>query len=94
MRPTTENLEAAAPFVTEELRRTLNNAPTTAVDYFTQTDDYPRTFKVGTCSVQPNGHAVLDLILLWRDESRTQQREIKVETVKQSDKWLIDKVTN
>ena len=94
MRPSAENLRSASPFLTEGLQRTLSTASETAVDYFTQTDDYPRTFKVGTCNLQSNDRALLELTLLWRDDQRTQQREIKVETVKVDDKWLIDKVSN
>jgi len=31
-------------------------------------------------------------VLFWRDDTRNEQREIRVETIKQNDQWLINKI--
>jgi hypothetical protein len=92
MKPTAENLSASRPYLTDELYRTLSAQQLSAIDYFTQTDDYPRTFKIGACTVTSPDKTSLTVTLLWRDETRTQQREVNVDAVKTGDKWLINKI--
>jgi hypothetical protein len=44
--------------------------------------------------VASENKVVFQVVLFWKDDTRSEQREIKVETVKRNDKWLIDKVEN
>ena len=61
-------------------------------DYFTDTEDFPKAFRVGTCKA--DGDTVtLQVLLLWRDDQASKQEEVKVQTVKSGDSWLIDKVS-
>jgi hypothetical protein len=92
MKPTADSIKASQPYLTEDLYRSLSSGPVTPVDYFTQTDDYPRTFKIGTCQLVSQDHASLSVTLLWRDDTRTQQREVKVDTVHSGESWLINKI--
>ena len=93
MKPSPENLRASEKFLTPELKEKLKNAGEGANDYFTATEDYPKAFRVGGCQVtEPNEKAVFGVLLFWKDENRNEQREIKVETVKQNDKWLVSNV--
>jgi hypothetical protein len=92
MKPSDENLELREKFLTDELKQELLNQRDGAKDYFTATDDYPKAFRVGSCAVENENKTVFQVVLFWRDDTRSQQREIKVETIKQNDKWLINKI--
>jgi len=92
MKPSAENLKLREKFLAPELIRTLVASNETARDYFTATDDYPKAFRVGSCEVSSPGKTVLGVLLFWRDDNRSEQREIKVEAVKENEKWLINKV--
>jgi len=94
MRPSAQSLKASEPFLTPALFQSLSAASQTAIDYFTQTDDYPKAFRVGTCTLESDDKALLQVVLLWRDDNRSQQKEVHVDTVKTGDKWLINNVSN
>ena len=63
-------------------------------DHFILTNNWPKSFRVGTCTSESNDKAILQVVLLWRDDTKSEQKEVKVETVKTGDKWLINKVFN
>ncbi len=92
MKPSAENLKLREGFLTPELRRELAKQSETDRDYFTQTDDYPKTFRVGECQAVSPEKAIFQVVLFWKDATRSQQREINVEAVKQNESWLINKV--
>ncbi len=94
LKPNLENLKKSENLLTQRLFEELNNQNETANDYFTQTDDYPKAFRVGGCEVVSQNKTVFEILLFWKDDTRNEQREIKVETVKENEKWLIDKVGN
>ena len=94
MRFSPENLKERQKFLTDELVKTLPDAPTDR-DPFTLTDDLPRTFRVGGCETSEAGRRVgFEVLLFWKTDTRSEQREIRVEAVKQGDKWLINKISN
>jgi len=94
MRPSAENLKASVPYLTPDLYQRLASTNDSAKDYFTQTEDYPKAFRVGSCTSDSDTKAVLQVVLLWRDDTRTEQKEVHVETVKVGDKWLVNNVSN
>ena len=94
MKPSTENLQASGKFLSDELKRDLAAQPFTATDYFTATDDYPKAFRVGNCEVVDDNKTIFQIVFFWKTDTRNEQREVKVETIKQNDKWLINKVLN
>ncbi len=94
MRPTQQGLRARSSFLTSELNDALSASSETASDYFTATDNYPKAFRVGLCNAEGENKATLQVVLLWRDDTSSDQKEVAVETVKSGDKWLIDKVSN
>jgi len=94
MKLTKENLQKRERFLTVELKHGLDAQTDSERDYFTATNDYPKAFRAGTCEVVNENKAVFQIVFFWRDDARNEQREVKVETVKQNDKWLIDKVSN
>ena len=94
MHPSLENLKARGAFLTSELVSALSASNESAKDYFTATDNYPRAFRVGSCTTDSDNSATLQVVLLWRDETKTEQKEVHVETRRVEDKWLINKVSN
>ncbi len=89
-----ENLLTRAKFLTDDLKQNLAGQTDGKKDYFTATDDYPKAFRIGGCEATSGEKALFEVVLFWRDDTRSEQREIKVETIKQNEKWLINKVEN
>jgi hypothetical protein len=94
MKPSEENLRQRGKFLTGGLKQNLAAQSDGKTDYFTATDDYPKAFRVGGCEVASNDKTVFEVVFFWKDDKRSEQREIKVEAIKQADKWLINKVEN
>lgn len=94
MHPSPDNLKARQDFLSSELIGSLSGANETARDYFTATDNYPKAFRVGECKSDADDRAALQILLLWRDDTKSEQKEVHVETIKVGDKWLINKVSN
>ncbi len=94
MKSSKENLKLREKFLTDELEQNLAAQPDGKIDYFTATDDYPKAFRVGGCEVMNENKTIFEVVLFWKDDARSEQREIKVETVRQNDNWLINKVEN
>ena len=90
---TKENLKQREKYLTEELKKQLENQPESAIDYFTATDDYPKAFRLGKCAVvEPDKKVNIQVVLFWKTETRSEQKEVQVETVKQNNDWLVNKV--
>ncbi|HEV7698932.1 MAG TPA: hypothetical protein VGO43_01750 [Pyrinomonadaceae bacterium] len=95
MTPSAENLKARERFLTSELYGSLAN-PNGKTDYFTKADEYPKTFKMGTCESAGPDRATLQVQVYWQEErgsrKETTQREVLVDVVKKNDRWLINNV--
>lgn len=92
MKPSSENLQSSGKFLTGGLKQNLAAQSDGKTDYFTQTDDYPKAFRVGGCAIADENKTLIQVVLFWKDDTRSEQREVKVETVKQGDNWLINSV--
>jgi hypothetical protein len=79
-------------FLTPELAAKLAALGDSKTDYFTATDNQPRAFRVGECKANSKQSTTFQVILLWRDDSRSEQREVNVESVETGGKWLINRV--
>ena len=93
MHSTLENLKLREKFLTPELFRTLSAANDTR-DYFTASDDPPKTFKIGKCEAPQPDKADVQVQIYWRDDAKTVQKELHVEAIKTGDSWLVNKVSN
>jgi hypothetical protein len=60
--------------------------------FTTGTTDFPKAFRVGECKEISNGQTAFQVLLFWRDDNRTEQKTINVETVRTGDKWLINRI--
>ena len=79
--------------MSNELKQKLENQAESASDYFTATDDYPKAFRVGSCeTVEPNKKVNMQIVLFWKSDTRSEQREVHVEVINVNDNWLINKV--
>ena len=94
MHPSRENLKTREQFLTSDLVKILSASTETSKDYFTATDNYPKAFRVGSCTSDSDDKATFQVLLLWRDDVKSEQKEVHVETVKTGDAWLINKVSN
>ena len=94
MKPLPENLKPREKFLTGELKQNLSGRNETEADYFTQTSDYPKAFRIGKCETAAPNKTVFEILLFWKDDARSEQREIKVEAVKENNNWLINRVEN
>ena len=95
MKFTKENLKQREKYLTDELKKQLENQPESAVDYFTATDDYPKAFRLGKCEdVEPDKKVNMQIVLFWKTETRSEQKEIQAEVVKQNNNWLVNRIGN
>ena len=86
------NLKLRERFLTPELSERIA-AEQEGVDPFTTgTTDFPKAFRVGECKQISTERNEFQVLLFWRDDTRSEQREINVEAVKQSEKWLVNKL--
>ncbi len=92
MKPSEDYLKRREKFLTADLQNLVSKNLSDRRDYFTATDDYPKAFRVGDCQVLAPDKTVFGVLVFWKDDTRTEQREIKVEAVKQNDKWLINRI--
>jgi hypothetical protein len=88
-----ENLKIREKYLTPELYRDLLE-DRREKDYFTNSDTPPKAFKVAACKAIDLNLADIGVHLFWKpDEQTTIQKEAEVEAVKQSDKWLVNRVS-
>lgn len=91
--PTAENLETRKKYLTPDLFRSLSEKPPQK-DYFTDSDTAPKAFRVAGCKEIDANTTNLGVHLFWKPNDSTNiQKEVEVETVKQGDDWLINRVT-
>ena len=87
-----ENLKLREKFLTPDFFKSLQNLQTENDVFTTNSMDFPKAFRVGKCEVVSPEKTNFEIILFWRDDTRSEQKTIKTEAVKQGDKWLINRV--
>ena len=92
MTPSNANLEKRRQYLSERLVKEIAKEDDPKRDYFTQSEDYPKTFRAGACETIGENRASFEVVLFWRNDEKNTQREIKVEAVNVGEKWLIDKI--
>lgn len=91
MKPSKEYLEKRKKYLTENWNFFISKNINDPHDYFTLSDDYPKAFRVGECEVVEPNKTVFQVIFFWKDETRSEQRETKVEMIKENEQWLINR---
>src|SRR5438552_3012425 len=67
MTPSPDNLKARQRFLTTDLYNSLAGSQSGTRDYFTNSDDYPKTFKIGTCNAPDADHANVQVQIYWQE---------------------------
>ena len=88
------NLKLREKFLTSEFVKSLQSLQTENDVFTTNSTDFPKAFRVGKCEVVSPEKTIIEIVLFWRDDTRSEQKIIKTEAVKQNDKWLINRVNN
>jgi hypothetical protein len=87
-----DNLKQREKFLTPELAKSLQTLTGENDVFTTNSNDLPKAFRIGECNVIEPTKTNLEIVLFWRDDNRSEQKNIHVEAVKQADKWLLNKV--
>jgi len=87
-----QNLAARKRFLTSELFESLASAQSEGDVFTIGSDDVPKAFRVGACEEQSPARVSLDVLLFWRDDVRSEQRQIKAEVVRQGETWLVNSI--
>ncbi len=87
-----KELDKLQKYMTPETVKELRGQETENDVFTTNTNDYPKAFRIGDCKLISPDKAEMSVLLFWRTEERTEQREINVEARKINDKWLFNKV--
>lgn len=87
-----ENLREREKYLTADFTRKLQNLPPENDVFTTNSTDYPKAFRIGGCEVAAADKTVFEVLLFWKDDTKSEQREISVEVVKQNDAWLINQI--
>ncbi len=87
-------LKPLEKFLTPEYFNSLQNLQTDADVFTTNNTDYPKAFRIGKCEIISPEKTKMEIQLFWRDDTRSEQKSIYAEVVKQDNKWLVNKVLN
>ncbi len=88
-----ENLKKREQFLTPEFANELRSVSEGADPFTTGDTDIPKAFRVGECEQAAPDKAQFQVLLFWKDDVRSEQREITVGIEKRNGRWLVDSVT-
>ena len=90
---TPDDLKARERFLTPELAEKLRGSREGIDPFTTGTDDIPKAFRAGECRDISPERTLIEVVLFWRDDTRSEERKIKVEMARGGDAWLVDNIT-
>lgn len=93
MKFSADSLKQREKFLTPEFATAIANSPEGTDPFTTGSDDIPKAFRVGECREISPERTESNVLLFWRTDERTEQREIKVETIDKNDTWLVNKIS-
>ena len=85
--PKGAKLERIRGFLSEGLYKKLSANENGPADYLTQSDKFPKAFRVGTCRDVDSG-TEFDVLLFWRTDEISREQKIVVSAVKEDD-WVV-----
>lgn len=92
MTPSPENLEKRKKYLTDELFKQLSGIGSKQ-DYFTASENFPRTFKIGHCTQNSAEDTTVQVQIYWKDDYTTEQKDVLVDVAKRGGEWLVNKVS-
>lgn len=93
MKFSADGLKHREKFLTPDFARAVAGSKEGIDPFTTGSDDIPKAFRVGECREISPERTESNVLLFWRSDERTEQQEIKVETVDKNDTWLVNKVS-
>lgn len=93
MKFSAEGLKLREKYLTPEFAKAVAGSAEGTDPFTTGSDDIPKAFRVGECREISPERTESSVLLFWRTDERTEQREIKVEAVDKNDTWLVNKVS-
>jgi hypothetical protein len=87
-----KELERLKKYMTPQAAKELEGTETENDIFTTNSTDHPKAFRIGSCKLEQPDTARLSVLLFWRSDERTEQREINIEAKKIDGKWLFNKV--
>ena len=87
-----KHLDKLQKYMTAESYEDLRGKPSENDVFTTNTNNYPKAFRVGSCKEDSPDNATLSVLLFWHKDDQNTQQEITVEARKVNDKWLFSKV--
>lgn len=90
---TAEGFEARERFLTPEFAQVVKGSSAGTDPFTTGSEDIPRAFRIAECREITVERTETNVLLFWRTDDRTEQRQITVETVDRNDTWLVSRIT-
>lgn len=76
----------------KKARATKDDVPELDGDPFTNSQEYPDTFKIGDTK-EEYGKAMVEVVFLWKDKGKVvDERNVQVELVKEKNLWKISNI--
>ena len=88
-----EDLKKREQFLTPEFVNKHRNVPDGADPFTTGDTDVPKAFRVGECREIAPDKTQFQVLLFWKDDARTEQRQIFVDAAKPGGEWLVNGVS-
>mgnify|MGYP007037811050 CR=1 FL=1 len=88
-----ESLKLREKYLSPEFRAKIASTPAGTDPFTSGSDDLPKAFRVGECTELSPAKTVSTVLLFWKDDTRTEQREIKVEAIDVNDSWLVNNIS-
>jgi len=90
---TPDDLRARERFLTPEFAEKLRGSREGTDPFTTGADDIPKAFRAGDCREISPERTAIEVVLFWKDDTRSEERKINVEMAKRGDVWLVDNIT-
>jgi hypothetical protein len=92
MKFSADNLKLREKFLTADFYKSVVSSEAENDVFTTNSVDFPKAFRLGSCKVIEPTKTDFEVVLFWKDDNRNEQKTIHVEAVKQTDKWLINRI--
>ena len=93
MKFSAEGLKRREKFLSPEFAAAVAGSKDGTDPFTTDSDDIPKAFRIGACREISPERTESNVLLFWRSDDRTEQREIKVEAVDRNDTWLVNNIS-
>ena len=87
-----DDLKTKEKFLTPEFVVRLRGSQEGIDPFTTGTNDFPKAFRAGECREISPDRTAFEVLIFWRDDTRSEERRISVEMAKRGENWLVDNV--